>query len=96
MTSRQRVLAALEHRPTDRVPRLLYEEAIGCTPPIEELLREHCAPKLPRDYFGMDITRVRHSQPESRWPHQGEASRENGSAKPSTFPLLIACCLISL
>ncbi len=43
MTSRQRVLAALAHRPTDRVPRLLYEEAIGYTPPVERLLREKCA-----------------------------------------------------
>jgi uroporphyrinogen decarboxylase len=58
MTSRERVLTALAHRPTDRVPRLLYEEAIGYTPPIERLLREHCAPKSPRDYFGMDITSV--------------------------------------
>ena len=40
------------------MPRLLYEEAIGYTPPIERLLREHCAPRSPRDYFGMDLTRV--------------------------------------
>ncbi len=58
MTSRERVLAALAHRETDRVPRLLYEEAIGYTPPIEQLLRIHCAPQSPRDYFAMDITRV--------------------------------------
>jgi len=58
MTSRERVLAALAHQPTDRVPRLLYEEAIGYTPPTERLLGERCAPKLPREYFGMDITRV--------------------------------------
>ncbi|MBI4659345.1 MAG: hypothetical protein HY735_10940 [Verrucomicrobia bacterium] len=58
MTSRERVLAALAHRPSDRVPRLLYEEAIGYTPPIERLLREQCAPKSPRDYFDMDITSV--------------------------------------
>lgn len=58
MTSRERVRTALAHRPTDRVPRLLYEEAIGYTPPIERMLREHCAPRLPRDYFGMDITSV--------------------------------------
>lgn len=58
MTSRERVLQALAHQPTDRVPRLLYEEAIGYTPPIERLLRERCAPKSPRDYFGMDLTRV--------------------------------------
>jgi uroporphyrinogen decarboxylase len=58
MTSLERVLSALTRRPTDRVPRLLYEEAIGYTPPIERLLGERCAPKIPRDYFGMDITRV--------------------------------------
>ena len=58
MTSRERVLAALAHRATDRVPRLLYEEAIGYTPPIERLLAGHCAPKTPREYFDMDITSV--------------------------------------
>ena len=58
MTSRERVLGALARRPIDRTPRLLYEEAIGYTPPIERLLREKCAPKSPRDYFDMDITRV--------------------------------------
>jgi uroporphyrinogen decarboxylase len=58
MTSRERVLAALAHQATDRVPRLLYEEVIGYTPPIERLLQQHCAPQLPRDYFDMDITSV--------------------------------------
>ena len=58
MSSRERVLAALAHQPTDRVPRLLYEEVIGYTPPIERLLREHCGSQAPRDYFDMDITRV--------------------------------------
>ena len=58
MTSRERVLTALAHRATDRVPRLLYEEAIGYTPPIDRMLREHCAPESPRDHFGMDITSV--------------------------------------
>lgn len=58
MTSRERVLTALAHQTTDRVPRLLYEEAIGYTPPVGRLLREKCAPQSPRDYFGMDITSV--------------------------------------
>jgi uroporphyrinogen decarboxylase len=58
MTSRERVLGTLARRAVDRTPRLLYEEAIGYTPPIEKLLRERCAPKTPLDYFGMDITRV--------------------------------------
>jgi uroporphyrinogen decarboxylase len=58
MTSRERVLTALAHQPPDRVPRLLYEEAIGYTPPIEQLLSARCASKTPREYFNMDITRV--------------------------------------
>jgi uroporphyrinogen decarboxylase len=58
MTSRERVLGALAHQPTDRVPRLLYEEAIGYTPAIERLLRVRCAPQTPRDYFAMDLARV--------------------------------------
>src|SRR5512144_2736256 len=58
MTSRERVVTALARKVTDRVPRLLYEEAIGYTPPVERLLREHCSPETPRDYFEMDITRV--------------------------------------
>jgi uroporphyrinogen decarboxylase len=37
---------------------LLYEEAIGYTPAVRRLLREKCAPRDPRDYFAMDITRV--------------------------------------
>jgi hypothetical protein len=44
MTSRERVLRAPAHQPTDRVPRLLYEEAIGYAAPIERLLMERCAP----------------------------------------------------
>lgn len=58
MTSRERVLTALARQPTDRVPRLLYEEAIGYTPPIERLLRERCGGQAPREYFDMDITSV--------------------------------------
>jgi uroporphyrinogen decarboxylase len=58
MTSRERVRAALAHGPIDRTPRLLYEEVIGYTPPIKRLLELKCAPRTPRDYFGMDITGV--------------------------------------
>jgi uroporphyrinogen decarboxylase len=58
MTSRERVLSTLARRPIDRTPRLLYGEAIGYTPPIAQLLQAKCAPKTPRDYFGMDITSV--------------------------------------
>lgn len=58
MTSRERVLRALAHEATDRVPRLLYEEVIGYTPPMTRLLDVHCAPRTPLEYFGMDITRV--------------------------------------
>ena len=59
MTSRERVLAALAHQPTDRAPRLLYEEAIGYTPPIARLLNDHCGAVAPRDFFGMDLTSVK-------------------------------------
>jgi len=58
MTCRERVLTALAHRPTDRVPRLLYEEVIGYTPPIARMLQARCAPQTPREFFDMDITRV--------------------------------------
>ena len=58
MTPHYRVLSTLARQPVDRTPRLLYEEAIGYTPPIERLLREKCAPQSPRDYFDMDITSV--------------------------------------
>jgi len=58
MTALERVLSALAHRPTDRTPRLLYEEVIGYTPPIERLLIQKCAPQTARDYFDMDITGV--------------------------------------
>lgn len=53
-------MGALDRCPIDRVPRLLYEEAIGYTPPIRDLLEQRCSPKTPRDYFGMDITGVTH------------------------------------
>jgi len=58
MTSLQRVLTALNHERPDRTPRLLYGEAIGYVPAIHDLLTEKCAPKSPREYFGMDITGV--------------------------------------
>lgn len=31
---------------------------IGYTPAIRQLLQQHCGPRTPRDYFGMDITAV--------------------------------------
>ena len=58
VTSRERVLAALAREATDRVPRLLYEEVIGYTPPVARLLAGRCAPRSPREYFDMDITAV--------------------------------------
>jgi uroporphyrinogen decarboxylase len=58
VTSRQRVLETLARRPVDRVPRLLYEEAIGYTPPVARLLREHCGVTPPLEFFHMDLTRV--------------------------------------
>jgi len=58
VTSRERVLAALNHCKTDRVPRLLYGELIGYTPAIEKLLKEKCTPKTAREYFDMDMTGI--------------------------------------
>ncbi len=58
MTSRERVLAALNHRQPDRTPRLLYGELIGYTPAIADLLAARCAPQSPLDYFEMDMTGV--------------------------------------
>ncbi len=54
MTSRERVLAALCHRQPDSVPRWLYEEAIGYTPPVERLFWQHRRSLPPRDFFGME------------------------------------------
>ena len=56
MTSRERVLAALNHQRPDRTPRLLYGELIGYVPFIQKLLNDRCAPKSPREYFQMDLT----------------------------------------
>jgi uroporphyrinogen decarboxylase len=81
MTSRERVLAALARRPIDRTPRLLYEEAIGYTPPIERLLREQCAPQAPLDYFGMDITGV--TAGPTRLPRERFAEWLGASAGPA-------------
>ena len=58
MTSRERVRTALAHRTTDRVPRLLYEEAIGYPPAILDLLAAHGAGRPPREFFAMDLTRA--------------------------------------
>ncbi|MHC4444187.1 MAG: uroporphyrinogen decarboxylase family protein [Planctomycetota bacterium] len=58
MTSRERVLSAINRRKPDRVPRLLYGEVIGYTPAVENMLKDRCAPQSPREYFDMDITGV--------------------------------------
>jgi uroporphyrinogen decarboxylase len=79
MNSRERVLAALAHQPTDRVPRLLYEEAIGYTPPVARMLQQHCAPQTPRDHFAMDITRVVENP--SRLPRSRFAARLGPNAE---------------
>ncbi len=78
MNSRERVLTALAHQPTDRVPRLLYEEVIGYTPSIARLLQAHCAPKSPREYFDMDITQV------AMAPSRLSRSRFDGWLGPQT------------
>jgi uroporphyrinogen decarboxylase len=59
MTGRERVLATLDRKKVDRVPRLLYDETIGYVPAIAALLEEKCFPLTPRDYFRMDITGVK-------------------------------------
>jgi uroporphyrinogen decarboxylase len=78
MTCRERVLAALGRKKTDRVPRLLYDETMGYVPSIESLLKEKCSPLSPRDYFKMDITGVKPnptSMDQSRFkPFYGEKS----------------------
>ena len=58
MTGRERVRAALEHRKTEQVPKLLYGETIGYVPAIENLLAEKCGGVAPRHFFSMDITGV--------------------------------------
>lgn len=58
MTSVERVRRALCRESLDRVPRLLYEEVVGYTPSVAQLLAKHCGRQLPRDYFRMDLTRV--------------------------------------
>ena len=61
ITSLERVQRALRHEETDRAPRLLYGEALSYVPTINTLLCERCAPRLPREYFEMDITSVKFS-----------------------------------
>ncbi len=58
MTSRERVLAALDRRPPDRVPAVLYGEMVGYVPKVAELLHEKCGDTPPVDHFGYDITGV--------------------------------------
>lgn len=58
MTSRQRVLVALNHQKPDRTPRLLYDELIGYVPAVEEMLKRQCSPLSPCEYFQMDMTSV--------------------------------------
>ena len=58
MTSRERVLTALNHGTPDRTPRLLYGELIGYVPEVEKMLCRHLGAVSPREYFDMDITAV--------------------------------------
>jgi uroporphyrinogen decarboxylase len=58
MTSRERVLAALQRRVPDRVPATLYEEVIGYVPAMAALLHEKCKGQPPGEYFQCDITSV--------------------------------------
>jgi uroporphyrinogen decarboxylase len=58
MTSRERVLAALNRQIPDRVPVTLYEEVIGYVPAIEAMLRDKCGGQPPGEYFHCDLTSV--------------------------------------
>ena len=60
MTSRERVLTALDLRPPDLTPRCLYGEALGdgYVPAIRRLFAEKCGGSSPLDYFGMDLSGV--------------------------------------
>ena len=50
MTPRERVLAALNRREPDRVPRTL-----GFTPPMFEKFRQHTGSDSPADYFDFEV-----------------------------------------
>jgi len=58
VTSRERVMAALNREKPDRAPRGLYGEIVGYVPAVARLLAERCAPKTPRERFEMDATSV--------------------------------------
>lgn len=58
MTSRERVLTALNRRCPDRVPVTLYEEVIGYVPALAELFRAKCDGRGAGEYFGCDVTAV--------------------------------------
>jgi uroporphyrinogen decarboxylase len=56
MTSRERVITALNRKQPDRVPAVLYGELVGYTPAIAAMLKERCDGLLPAEYFNYDIT----------------------------------------
>lgn len=58
MTSRERVLGAMNLQEPDRPPRLLYGEVIGYVPAIRKMLEARCAPLTPCEYFKMDLSDV--------------------------------------
>lgn len=58
MTSRERVITALNRRQPDRVPATLYEEVIGYVPEVDRALKERCGGASPGDYFQCDVRSV--------------------------------------
>ncbi|MFC1574241.1 uroporphyrinogen decarboxylase family protein [Candidatus Latescibacterota bacterium] len=56
MTSRERVLSALNRKPPDRVPAVLYGELVGYVPHVAALLEKKCGGIPALEYFGFDIT----------------------------------------
>lgn len=62
MTSRERVLMAVNRQKPDRTPRLLYGQLIGYVPAIRRLLEQKCSPKTAGEYFEMDLGRVQIAQ----------------------------------
>ena len=56
MTSRERVLTALNRETPDRVPAVLYGELVGYVPHVAALLEQKCGGIPALEHFGFDIT----------------------------------------
>lgn len=58
MTSRERVLTALQRRRPDRVPATLYDEVVGYVPDVARMLDAKCGGRRPGDFFRCDVRSV--------------------------------------